>query len=201
MKSGLFIQLIVFSFIPIICFYGCANVPGDTREEQVETVEELVERTLSDLYLEEPKARKEIADSIGYVIMSNKILKIPIVGVGSGYGVAIKTKSNEEVYLKMTRFDIGGGLGARSVRPVLVFNNEEKFDDFIDGLWEVRVDLGALGRPLQVLGGPVGSAVDGQHATDAALGQAADDAVDARPLVGRVVRVAWRHRRRGRGFR
>jgi len=125
---------------------GCASIPGETGEEQVQTIDELVERTLPDLYKQEPKARKEIAKSVGYVIASNTITKVPIVGVGSGYGVAINTKTGEKTYLKMSRFDVGGGWGARSVRPVLIFQDEKKFKDFIDGEWEVQAGAEAAAK-------------------------------------------------------
>jgi hypothetical protein len=66
-----------FLAIVLVAFAaGCASVPGETREEQVQTIDELVERTLSDLYKEEPATRQEIAGSAGYAIMSNKITKI-----------------------------------------------------------------------------------------------------------------------------
>ena len=117
---------------------GCASIPGKTGEEQVETIDALVERTLADLYKQEPKAKEAIANSVGYVVMNNKITKIPIVGAGSGYGVAINTKTGEKTYIKMARFDVGGGWGARGVRPVLIFQDEKKFKDFIDGQWEAQ---------------------------------------------------------------
>jgi hypothetical protein len=93
---------------------GCASIPGKTGEEQTETIDALVERTLADLYKQEPKAKESIANSVGYAVMSNKITKIPLVGAGSGYGVAINTKTEEKTYIKMARFDVGGGWGARS---------------------------------------------------------------------------------------
>ena len=34
----------------------------------------------------------------------------------------------------MARFDVGGGWGARSVRPVVIFQDQKKFEDFIDGV-------------------------------------------------------------------
>jgi len=125
---------------------GCASIPGKTGEEQAETIEALVERTLADLYNQEPKAKNAIADSVGYVVMNNKITKIPVVGAGSGYGVAINTKTGEKTYLKMARFDVGGGWGARAVRPVLIFLDEKKFNDFIDGLWEAQAGAEAAAK-------------------------------------------------------
>jgi len=130
----------------VISMSGCASIPGETGEEQAETIEALVERTLPDLYKQEPKAKEEIAKSVGYVIANNKITKVPIVGVGSGYGVAINIKTGEKTYLKMSRFDVGGGWGARSVRPVLIFQDGKKFRDFIDGKWEAHAGAEAAAK-------------------------------------------------------
>ena len=74
-----------------------------------------MKRTLDDLYKQEPKTKEEIANSIGYVIINNEITKIPLVGAGSGYSVVINAGTGEKTYLKMARFDIGGGWGARGV--------------------------------------------------------------------------------------
>jgi lipid-binding SYLF domain-containing protein len=130
----------------VISMSGCASIPGETGEEQAETIEALVERTLPDLYKQEPKAKEEIAKSVGYVIANNKITKVPIVGAGSGYGVAINIKTGEKTYLKMSRFDVGGGWGARSVRPVVIFQDEKKFKDFIDGQWEAQAGAEAAAK-------------------------------------------------------
>ena len=71
----------------------------------MQAIDELVERTLPDLYKQEPKAREEITKSVGYVIASKTITKVPIVGAGSGYGVAINTQTGKKTYLTMSRFD------------------------------------------------------------------------------------------------
>ncbi len=144
MRSHLQTWCILF-LLSTICS-GCASIPGKTGEEQTVTIDELVERTLSDLYQQEPKTRDEVANSVGYAIMNNKITKIPIVGAGSGYGVAIDNRTGARIYIRMARFDIGGGWGARSIRPVLIFHDEKKFNDFIDGVWEVQVGAEAAAK-------------------------------------------------------
>ena len=122
----------------VVDMSGCASIPGRTGKEQSEAIDALVERTLTDLYKQEPKSKEEIGKSIGYAIMKNRFTKIPIVGAGSGYGVSITNKTGEKTYLKIVRFDIGSGLGTRSIRLVITFQNEEKFKDFIDGDWSVN---------------------------------------------------------------
>ena len=126
---------------------GCAvSIPGETGAQQVETIDALVERTLTDIYQQEPGTREAIADSVGYVIASTTITKVPIVGAGNGYGVAIKTSNGERTYLEMVRFDVGGGWGARSLRPVVIFQDEAKFENFIDGVWDAQVGAEAAAK-------------------------------------------------------
>lgn len=112
---------------------------------QTETIDALVERTLADLHKREPKIREAIVNSVGYAIASTTITKVPIVGAGSGYGVAIHTKSGEKTYLKMARFDVGGW-GARSLRPVLIFQDEKRFKDFINGEWRAQAGAEAAAK-------------------------------------------------------
>jgi lipid-binding SYLF domain-containing protein len=148
----------------IVALSGCTSIPGETGEEQAETIDALVERTLSDLYEQEPDTKEAIANSVGYVVASTKITKIPIVGAGSGYGVAINTKSGEQTYLKMARFDVGGGWGARSLRPVLIFQDETIFRKFIDGVWEAQAGAEAAAKVGET--GAAGGAGTGDIAND-----------------------------------
>ena len=137
MSGSKALKVVAIVSVLLLGLSGCASVPGDTREEQVLTIDELVETTLLDLYKQDPATEAEILKSAGYVIMNNKITKIPLVGAGSGYGVAINSATKERTYLKMGRFDVGGGWGARSVRPIIIF---------IDGDWSVNAGAEAAAK-------------------------------------------------------
>jgi hypothetical protein len=130
----------------LIWLAGCASVPGKTGTEQVETMDDLVKRTLADLYKQHPEAKEKMAKAVGYSIMTNTITKIPIFGAGGGYGVAISLPGEERTYLQMWRFDIGAGWGARSIRPVLIFHDEKKFKTLIDGEWEFNLGAEASAK-------------------------------------------------------
>lgn len=125
---------------------ACSTIPGETKVEQIQTIDELVDNTLADLYQQNPEARAQIKNSIGYAIMNNKITKIPVVGAGAGYGVAINNKNQQRQYIQMVRFDVGGGWGARSVRPVIIFTDEQVFNDFIDGMWSANAGAEAAAK-------------------------------------------------------
>jgi hypothetical protein len=142
MKMKRSLSLVFLSLFSV----GCATIPGKTGAEQAETIDRLVSRTLADLYKQDPKTKEEIANAVGYVIMNNKITKIPVVGVGQGYGVAIETKTGKQTYLEMGRFDVGGGWGARSLRPVAIFHNEKVFKDVIAGEWSGNMGAEAAAK-------------------------------------------------------
>lgn len=167
---------------------GCASIPGKTGSEQTVTIDQLVDKTLGDLQAQAPQSKDELATCVGYVIMNNKITKIPLVGVGSGYGVAIQRETGEKIYLQMRRFDLGAGWGARSVRPVLIFQDEKKFLDFIDGT--ISGNFGAEASAKVGEAGAAGGA--GNNETKAKKGYSSylitDAGVSATAAVG-VIRV------------
>jgi uncharacterized spore protein YtfJ len=132
---------------------GCATVPGKTGQEQALTIEELEQRTLADLEKQHPNTRDEIAQCVGYVIMNNKLTKIPVVGVGAGYGVGVNKTTGERTYLRMRRFDIGAGWGARALRPVLIFQDSTKYRDYVNGDFEVRMGAEATAKAGEKGGG------------------------------------------------
>jgi len=135
---------------------GCASIPGKTGEEQAENIDALVERTLADLQKQAPATKEAIAGSVGYVVMSNKITKIPFVGAGAGYGVAIETATGKKTYLEMSRLDVGMGWGARSLRPVAIFTDAKVFKDMTDGEWEAQAGAEAAAKVGE--GGAAGGA-------------------------------------------
>jgi lipid-binding SYLF domain-containing protein len=139
-----------------IALSGCASIPGKTRQEQIQTMDQLVEETLSDLYKQYPASREQIQKSVGYAVMSNKITKVPVFGVGAGYGTAVKSDTQEKTYLRMRRFDFGAGWGARSLRSIAIFYKEEAFRNFVNG----SIDLN-LGAEAAVKAGDKGAAGGG----------------------------------------
>ena len=139
-----------------LSLHACASIPGDTGEEQAIEIDSLVTKTLADLEKQDPTTKDAIAQSAGYVIMNNKLTKIPLIGVGAGYGVGINQKSGERTYLKMRRLDLGMGWGARAVRPVLIFEDEKKYLEYIDGNFDA-----SLGAEASAKAGEKGAAGGG----------------------------------------
>lgn len=153
-------QGFVFLLLSALLLAGCSAIPGKTQQEQVHNVDQLLERTLADVKRAHPEAAEQLTRAAGYVVMDNTLTKIPVVGVGSGYGVAVDSHSGARSYLRMRRFDFGAGWGVRHIRPVLIFFDAEKFQRFADGDFEMRLAAEASAKVEQVgMAGTVGGGV------------------------------------------
>ena len=136
------IKLTIVSII-VMMICSCAGIPGDTRQEQINTVDLLIEQTIEDLCERNPDIRQAIANSVGYAVMNGKTTKIPFIGTGSGYGAAISNQNREKTYVEITELDIGAGLGVRTQRFVIIFHDENKFKIFTSGVWMPRTSIEA----------------------------------------------------------
>jgi hypothetical protein len=157
MKPGIH-RLVIAPLVALtLVLPGCGTIPGEDAQQQAITIDDLVEKTLIDLERDHPESKDEVAKSAGYVIMSNKLTKIPLVGAGAGYGVGIETATGEKTYLRMRRVDFGLGVGARAVRPVLIFQDAKKFHEYIDGKFGA-----SIGAEASAKAGESGSAGGGE---------------------------------------
>ena len=91
---------------------------------------------------------------MGYAVVSNRVAKIPFVGAGEGIGVVFDAKTGERTYLKVGRLDIGGGLGAREYRMVILFFDQGLLENLASG----KLEAGAKDKDIGTgAGGVVGS--------------------------------------------
>ena len=146
-----------------IVMVGCASIPGSSVDEQMETIDALVSQTLADLYETQPSTKGAIAASVGYAVMKGTETKLPLIGAGSGYGVAIHTRTEEKTYLEITEFAMGAGLGRTASRFVLIFQDQAIFNRFTSGFWKLRKSMEASAKSMD--GGTLAGA---QTAKDAA---------------------------------
>jgi len=155
-------RITITILLMIFMVAGCATIPGKSPDEQIGVLEQLHDKTLKELYRDNPNARDQIARSAGYAIMDNSIVKIPLVGAGSGYGIAVDNATGRHTYLKMVRFDFGAGWGARDVRPVLIMYDKTQFRQFIQGQWifDAGAEASAKAGEHGAAGGAGASGID-----------------------------------------
>ena len=124
----------------VLAIVGCSSTyRGMSGEEKREYLLELEEKTLAELVKDDPKAQADLDGAVGYAIFSNTATKVPFVGAGDGIGVVVDTTTDARTYLKVQRFDVGGGLGVRTFRLVMFYFDEEAFEKLATG----KLELGA----------------------------------------------------------
>lgn len=97
------------------------------------------------LIVKHPELEDKLDKLPGYAVISMAAAKIPGVGMGAGYGVVIDNRNDARSYIKVSQFEVGGGLGAEKFKVVILFDDEKPLDRIASGGWryEGSADLSA----------------------------------------------------------
>ena len=91
---------------------------------------------LAELYAADPSARSRIANAAGYAVFDNFGMKIFVAGSGNGKGIAVDNGSGKRTYMRMLELGAGLGFGIKTFRLVWIFDNDARFDRFVNQGWE-----------------------------------------------------------------
>ena len=138
-------------------FIGCAST-GDSPSAKRQSVLEMREDVLVELYKEKPAARSEIAKAPGYGVFSNVNVNVIFASFGGGYGV-VEAQGGQKTYMQMGEVGIGLGLGAKDFRAVFVFQNQEALDRFTEHGWTVGAQADAAAKSDKKGGSVEGEAI------------------------------------------
>jgi lipid-binding SYLF domain-containing protein len=120
---------------------GCAALSVEEREAKRAELDAMADTTIETLLATKPQSAEVLERSLGYVVLDMKVTKIPVVGAGSGLGVVVDRRTDTRSYLKISRFEIGGGLGAQKFKVIIVFDDGKLLDRAAAGAW--HYDAGA----------------------------------------------------------
>lgn len=129
-----------------------------TAEEKRAYVDELEQTTLAELVEKQPEVQADLDGSVGYAVVANRVAKVPIVGAGDGLGVVFDRETGDRTYLKVGRLDIGGGLGVREYRLVVIFFDAATLRKLATGTLEVGAGVEAGAGESDVGAGSGGAA-------------------------------------------
>ena len=132
---------------------GCAKAEGTTPAKKREYTLDMREDTLKQLYADQPEAKTAVARSSGYGVFSNVGMNLLVLASGNGFGVVRDNGSGKDVYMRMSEFGIGVGLGAKDFYAVIVFHSPEALHAFVDEGWEWGADADAAGKTAEGSGG------------------------------------------------
>jgi len=97
----------------------------NTKRSQLD---EMAATAIAGLVEQDATLLQKMDDSLGYAVANMKVTKVPVVGAGGGEGVFVNKKTGKRIYFTVSRFDIGGGWGARSYKILLLFETQEMME-------------------------------------------------------------------------
>jgi len=143
-----------------LALISCASSPlsKSDKEQQQDSVRDMANKTLSQLYAKHPAAKDAIAKASGYAVFSDFGFKFMFLGGAGGSGVAVNNATKQETYMKMAEFQPGFGFGAAKFRIVFIFETLEAFNSFVTSGWEAGANAMASAK-TKAEGGALAGAV------------------------------------------
>ncbi|GEM_PF-3347650 len=146
------------------CAWPKAAVQGETLEERRAFVMKDARSILNRLKTGKPDVAEELDEAEGLAVFRYRSSKMPLLlggfGGGGGYGVMLENERHEQpTYLSLDKTVWGGGMGTREMGAVMVFDDEEEVDLFVQGgkFSEQGFEVTLKGSP-QGAGGGIGLA-------------------------------------------
>ena len=117
---------------------GCAAMNMTEKEQKRGELDTMAETSIVAFIEQNAEVEKELEDSVAYAVAAMKLTKIPVFGGGGGEAVLVIKSTQQHSYFNVSRFDIGGGVGARAFKVLLVFDSQEIVDKWKTGKWEFQ---------------------------------------------------------------
>ena len=164
-----FIRLGVFALV-LFVLHGCAGMSPEEQEAKRSELDKMGEETIAALLEKHPEAQEALELSVGYVVIKMAATKIPVIGAGGGSGVILDKRSGRKSYIKVSQFELGGGLGAQKYKVIVFFEKEKLLDRAIKGEW--HFEAGAEAAAGEGCGGGTGEhrgAIEGTRRTSPSM--------------------------------
>jgi len=147
----------------VVMFLGlsaCSTTPisKSDKEQQQDSVRDMANKTLAQLYVKHAAARDAVTRAEGYAVFSDFGFKVWTLGGARGKGVAVNNATKQETFMEMLEFQPGMGFGASKFRVVFVFETAEAFNAFVNSGWEFGANAMAAAK-TKTEGGALAGAV------------------------------------------
>ncbi len=91
---------------------------------------QMADETLQQLYEKHPESKLEIEAAYGYGVFEGQAVNMLIFVAGKGLGVVYDNETKSPIFMNAIRAGTGPGIGYKSLRGVLIFENETVYDQF-----------------------------------------------------------------------
>jgi lipid-binding SYLF domain-containing protein len=159
-KKGIRLMIAAATVAIFLGLSACSTTPisKSDKEQQQDSVRDMANQTLAQLYTKNPAAKDVVTKAAGYAVFSDFGFKAIFMGGAGGKGLAVDNATKQETFMKMAEFQPGLGLGAAKFRVVFIFETPEAFDTFVKSGWEAGANAMATVK-TQTEGGALAGAV------------------------------------------
>ena len=163
-------MLAAVCIVLMLSIIGCA-AKGNTKAEKRQTILNMKNDVLSDLYKIKPDVKAQISKAPGYAVFSNANVYLIFASIGGGHGVVKNNKTGSHTFMKMGEVGVGLGIGVKDFRGVFVFHNTDTMNRFVEEGWAFggQADAAAKARDK---GGAVGGEITVDNITIYSLTEA-----------------------------
>jgi len=139
----LFISQATYSIVAIafILLAACASPSSEKQGPTRNELDDMSKKTIATFIATKPQLQELLEKSVGYTVVNMTITKIPVVGTGVGYGVVIDKRTGTRSYIRVTQFEVGGGIGAEKYKVLIIFDDAKLLEKTATGTW--HYDAGA----------------------------------------------------------
>lgn len=145
-------QLAIFA-LTILILTSCSQLSLEEKSSKRDSIDKMAQNTIENLIKEDPKIKHALEKAKGYMVLNWKVTKVPVVGAGGGEGIVVDSRDNHRVYIKVRRFDIGGGWGVRSYKNLVIIYDDSLMDRAKDGVIEFEAGAEVAAGTMSVDGG------------------------------------------------
>jgi lipid-binding SYLF domain-containing protein len=98
--------------------------------DQRDKVASMADKALAKLYAQNPEARKEIEQAVGYGVFDVTAINAVLLVGSRGPGVIFDNRTKKPTYMLSMRAGTGPGLGYQELYQIFVFKSREALDQF-----------------------------------------------------------------------
>ncbi|WP_196138050.1 YSC84-related protein [Aliikangiella sp. G2MR2-5] len=128
-------RTLIVALFSIFILSSCATMNGTTPAQKRQSVQNMKNEVLTELFNLKPDTRHQVSGAPGYAVFSNVNVNIIFASFGGGYGMAKNNNTGKVTYMKMGEIGVGLGAGLKDFRAVFVFHTDNAYNRFIEHGW------------------------------------------------------------------
>ena len=145
----------IASLVVACVFAASVSMAEDKNEENRQKIRKMAEQTLQDLYKLQPTSKAAVQKAAGYAVFDNMGTNILVVSTERGAGIAVNSKTKQEIFMKMVSAGVGLGVGVKGYRVIFALESEEALDQFVNSGWSGSAQTDAAAKTADGYSGAV----------------------------------------------